>query len=333
MKKNVIQDNTKRQKDETEKWYRQFKTFTKKQEQLLRVSLYMLLNLSENTKLEEKMRRKNIISMLVKVLERQNIDLLILAVTFLKKLSIIKDNKEEIKEINLAEKLPRLLHTNNQDLIKITLKLIFNLTFDGQFRGKLIRIGLLPMFVQIMSSDENYQFIVVKILYHLSLDDKVKHLFVYTDCIHLLVDMLLLNLNKESEIDLIALGINLALNKKCAKKMCEKNRLKALIERSFKYNDILLMKMIRNISMHEELSPDFLPFVDSFARIFNDNEVEEEFKIECIGILGNMSSLSRHLDFTQILQSHNLLTRIKNILMVLIILILTIKNRLISYLN
>lgn len=112
--------------------YRQFKTFTKKQEQLLRVSFYMLLNLSENTKLEEKMRRKNIIYMLIRVLERQNVDLLILAVTFLKKLSIIKDNKDEMKDLNLAEKFPRLLHSSSQDLIKISLKLIFNLSFDGQ---------------------------------------------------------------------------------------------------------------------------------------------------------------------------------------------------------
>lgn len=260
------------------------------------------------------MRRKNIISMLVRVLERQNIDLLILAVTFLKKLSIIKDNKDEMKDLNLIEKLPRLLHSSNQDLIKITLKLIFNLSFDGQFRSKLIRIGLLPMFVTLMSSDENYHFIVVKILYHLSIDDKVKNLFVYTDCIPLLIDMLLLNLNKESDTDLIALGINLALNKKCAQKMCEQNRLKALIERAFKYIDTLLMKMIRNISMHEELSPEFLPFVDHFAKALNENEMGEDFKIECIGILGNMSSLSRLLDFTQILQSQNLLPTIKSIL-------------------
>jgi hypothetical protein len=253
--------------------------------------------------------------MLIKALERQNIDLLILAVTFLKKLSIIKDNKEEMKDLSLIEKLPRLLHSSNQDLIKITLKLIFNLSFDGQFRSKLIRNGLLPMFVQLMSSDENYHFIVVKILYHLSLDDKVKNLFAYTDCIHLLIDIhLLLNLNKESETDLIALGINLALNNKCAQKMCEQNRLKALIERAFKYNDVLLMKMVRNISMHEELSPEFMPFIDSLAKILNENGMDEDFKIECIGILGNMSSLSRLLDFTKILQSHNLLATFKSIL-------------------
>lgn len=165
-----------------------------------------------------------------------------------------------------------------------------------------------------MSSDEQHHFMVVKILYHLSIDDKVKNLFAYTECIHLLIDMLLLNLNKDSETDLIALAINLALNKKCAEKMCEQNRLKALVERAFKYNDVLLMKVIRNISTHQELTVEYIHFVDNFAKCLTENDIEEDFKVECVGILGNMNCLSRLLDFAQILQTHCLLPTIKSIL-------------------
>lgn len=247
----------KRQKDEIEKLNKQLKTFAKKQEQLLRVAFYLLLNIAENTKLEEKMRRKNIVKMLVKALERQNIDLLVLIVTFLKKLSIVRDNKDEMKELNVIEKLPRLLHSSHSDLIQATLKLIFNLSFDGQLRAKMVRSGLLPKLVQFLSDDKHHA-IVTKILYHMSLDDKVKGGFTYTDCVALLTDMLLLNLNKKSDIDLISLGINLALNKKCAQGMCENNRLRNLIERTFKYRDALMMKMIRNISSHENLRQYFV---------------------------------------------------------------------------
>jgi hypothetical protein len=252
-----LKNDPKRQKDEIERLNKQLKTFAKKQEQLLRVAFYLLLNIAENTKLEEKMRRKNIIKMLVKALERQNIDLLVLIVTFLKKLSIVRDNKDEMKELNVIEKLPRLLQSSHSDLIQATLKLIFNLSFDGQLRAKMVRIGLLPKLVQFMSEDKHHT-IVIKILYHMSLDDKVKIAFTYTDCVPMLTDMLLLNLNKKSDTDLIALGINLALNKKCAQKMCENNRLKDLIERAFKYRDALLLKMIRNVSTHEELRKEFM---------------------------------------------------------------------------
>ncbi|KAG5681802.1 hypothetical protein PVAND_011210 [Polypedilum vanderplanki] len=305
-----LKNDPKRQKDEIDKLNKQLKTFAKKQEQLLRVAFYLLLNIAENTKLEEKMRRKNIIKMLVKALERQNIDLLVLIVTFLKKLSIVRDNKDEMKELNVVEKLPRLLHSSHSDLIQATLKLIFNLSFDGQLRAKMVRIGLLPKLIQFMSDDKHHS-IVIKILYHFSLDDKVKAIFTYTDCVPLLTDMLLLNLNKKSDIDLIALGINLALNKKCAQKMCENNRLKDLIERTFKYRDATMMKMIRNISSHEELRNEFLDFVDDFAKTINECD-DEDFLVECIGVLGNM--ILPELDYSQILQAHNLIPWIRKTL-------------------
>jgi len=42
------------------------------------------------------MRRKNMVGMLLKSLERSTPELLILAVTFLKKLSLYKENKDEM---------------------------------------------------------------------------------------------------------------------------------------------------------------------------------------------------------------------------------------------
>lgn len=56
------------------------------------VAFYLLLNIAESTDVEKKMRKKNIIGMLIKTLDRSNTDLLILVVTFLKKLSLYRDN-------------------------------------------------------------------------------------------------------------------------------------------------------------------------------------------------------------------------------------------------
>ena len=57
---------------------------------------YLLLNLAEDAKVEMKMKNKGIVSMLVQLLERDNVDLLILVVSFLKKLSIFMENKVEM---------------------------------------------------------------------------------------------------------------------------------------------------------------------------------------------------------------------------------------------
>ena len=53
------------------------------------------------------------------------------------------------------------------------------------------------------------------------------------------------------DLELVALGINLAANKRNAQLICEGPGLRLLMRRAFKFNDPLLMKMIRNISQHE----------------------------------------------------------------------------------
>lgn len=109
-------------KKEQEKAYKKYQSLLVKQEQLLRgisqpcltavalqsvikcynrhpvipVALYLLLNLSEDTRTELKMRNKNIVQLLVKTLDRDNEELLVLVVSFLKKLSIFLENKNDM---------------------------------------------------------------------------------------------------------------------------------------------------------------------------------------------------------------------------------------------
>lgn len=130
---------------------KRYRTLIKKQEQLLRVAFYLLLNLAENLQVEEKMTKKNILGLLIKALERENDELQVLVITFLKKLTIIQENKEQMAEFGIVERLPKLLQSNNADLVYITLKLLFNLSFDDAFRLKMLKVGLLPKFVSLLS--------------------------------------------------------------------------------------------------------------------------------------------------------------------------------------
>ena len=63
---------------------------------VLSVSYYLLLNLSEDLKVELKMRNKGIVRLLVKTLDRDNVELIILVISFLKKLSIFVENKNDM---------------------------------------------------------------------------------------------------------------------------------------------------------------------------------------------------------------------------------------------
>lgn len=58
----------------------------------------MLLNLAEDLQIERKMRNRQIIGLLLSMLDRNNPDLLFIVLNFLKKLSIFGDNKTEMKE-------------------------------------------------------------------------------------------------------------------------------------------------------------------------------------------------------------------------------------------
>lgn len=250
-------NDPKRNKEEFDRRNKVLRVFAKKQEQLIRVAFYLLLNIAENNAFEEKMCRKSIVRMLVKSMDRQSVELLVLVVTFLKKLSIIRDNKEEMNRLDIVSKFPRLLQSSDSELLHATLRLIFNLSFDASLRSQMIQIGLLPKMVGFLS-DEKHHEIVTKILYHMSLDDKVKSMFTYTEAVPLAIDMLLLNLNPKVDMDLIALCINLALNKRNATLMVENNRLHTLMARAFKYQDSLIMKLLRNISQHESLRNHFV---------------------------------------------------------------------------
>lgn len=73
--------------------------------------------------------------------------------------------------------------------------------------------------------------------------------------------------SEQIDLELIALSVNLALNNKCALQMIEyskKKGLKYLIKRAFKFKDSLVMKMVRNISQHDEVKKYFCVSSNNF---------------------------------------------------------------------
>lgn len=70
--------------------------------------------------------------------------------------------------------------------------------------------------------------------------------------------MILNSEDDQPKLELIALGINLAINGKNAQLMVENNRLQGLIKKAFRTQDPLIMKMIRNISQHDSTKENFV---------------------------------------------------------------------------
>ncbi|EPQ08640.1 Kinesin-associated protein 3 [Myotis brandtii] len=294
---------------EYEKTFKKYQGLVVKQEQLLRVALYLLLNLAEDTRTELKMRNKNIVHMLVKALDRDNFELLILVVSFLKKLSIFMENKNDMVEMDIVEKLVKMVPCEHEDLLNITLRLLLNLSFDTGLRNKMVQVGLLPKLTALLGN-ENYKQIAMCVLYHISMDDRFKSMFAYTDCIPQLMKMLFECSDERIDLELISFCINLAANKRNVQLICEGNGLKMLMKRALKFKDPLLMKMIRNISQHDGPTKNlFIDYVgDLAAQISNDEE--EEFVIECLGTLANLTIPD--LDWELVLKEYKLVPYLKD---------------------
>lgn len=75
---------------------------------------------------------------LVKMLDRSNVELLILGTTFLKKLSIYKENKEKMAECHIVDKLAKFVPVRNDVLLMSVLRLLHNLSFDVQLRDDMV---------------------------------------------------------------------------------------------------------------------------------------------------------------------------------------------------
>ncbi|XP_063796365.1 kinesin-associated protein 3 isoform X3 [Pseudophryne corroboree] len=296
-------------KKDYEKTYKKYQGLLIKQEQLLRVALYLLLNLAEDTRTELKMRNKNIVHMLVKALDRDNFELLILVVSFLKKLSIFLENKNDMAEMDIIEKLSKMVPCEHEDLLNITLRLLLNLSFDTGLRNKMVQVGLLPK-LTVLLENENYKQVVMCILYHISMEDRCKSMFAYTDCIPQLMKMLFESSDERIDLELISFCINLAANKRNAQLISEGNGMKMLMKKALKFKDPLLMKMIRNISQHD--GPTKILFIDYVgdlaAQISNDEE--EEFVIECLGTLANLTISD--LDWELVLKEYKLVPYLKD---------------------
>lgn len=77
-------------------------------------------------------------------MERFNTELLVVLVTFLKKLTVHEDCKLAIATPAVVVRLNQLLHNRDDALVLGVLKLIYNLSFDTAVRAEMVKLGMIP---------------------------------------------------------------------------------------------------------------------------------------------------------------------------------------------
>jgi hypothetical protein len=94
----------------------------------------------------------------------------------------------------------------------------------------------------------SYAPVCMGVLYHISMDDKHKSLFTYTEAIKIMYTRLIGVDDLRLEPELIALAINLTQNQRCAAALCEGPNFDKLMRKSIDGQDDLLFKVMRNCS-------------------------------------------------------------------------------------
>ncbi|KAI8809755.1 kinesin-associated protein-domain-containing protein [Cladochytrium replicatum] len=292
---------------EREQEHRKFQAMIRKQDQLLFVSFHLLLNLAEDLNIEVKMIKRDIIKYLMIMLDRKTVELLILAVTFLKKLSIFRENKDEMVKNSdvLISKLGRLVPCDHQGLQNLTLRLLLNLSHDPQFRAALAKNGFAQKLVDVLHH-KNHIVLSLQLLYMLSIDEKIKSMFSQTDLMPLVMRMILEYKGERVNLELMSLAINLGAHPRIAEIICEDNGLKFLMKRALKTRDPLILKMIRNISHHDgvQMKMLFLDYIDELMHILLKSS-SPEITVEVLGILANLTIPD--FDFAKLAEAYGLL--------------------------
>ncbi|KAI9207591.1 kinesin-associated protein-domain-containing protein [Polychytrium aggregatum] len=292
---------------ELEQEHQKFQTMIRKQDQLLFVAFHLLLNLAEDLKIEVKMVKRGIIKYLILMLDRTTPELLILVVTFLKKMSIFRENKDEMMQNceQLLEKLDVLLSYEHSGLQNLTLRLIFNLSHDPAFRSTLMRTGMLKRLSEYINNKVHTP-VALQLLYHISIEDETRAAFSYTDIIPLSIKMILENKGEKQNVELIALAINLASNSVNVAVICADNGLKFLMKRALKTRDNLLFKMLRNIAAHEGPAKLlFLDYIDDLMQTLFKTIGQPEITVEILGILNSLTIPD--FDFAKLCEAFDLL--------------------------
>jgi len=293
----VAKGEDKRQLAKDEKSY---KAKLSKQNKLMHVCLMVLLNLAEEITTERKMVNRKIPQILTQLLDRTHDDLLVVALQFLKKLSVFEENKEQISAPETLTRLVQLAQHSNLRVALLALKVLYNLSFDETIRASLVESGIVKLLVDHLRNPP-FRHIVLRLLYHFSMDDRCKSLMPYYQEGMLMLLQLVVHF-PEPRVgkDLVALVVNLATHPHAAQAMTGSGLFPQVLLRVLKYRDPLLCKVIRHVSSHPDVmermyqllqsdSVRLSKWMNEFVRMALCCVDNPDLLVEVLGTLSNMT--------------------------------------------
>jgi len=279
---------------------RKYQIQLNKQNKLMHVAQMVLLNLAEEISIEKKMVNRKMPLLLVQLLERSGEEILLVALQFLKKLSVFEENKEQISTPDTLARLVQLSSHQNIRIALLALRSLYNLSFDESVRASLVESGIVKLLVDHLRNPP-FRHIVLQLLYHFSMDDRCKSLMAYyQDGMIMLLQLVVHFPEARVGKDLVALVVNLASHARCAEVMVTSGLFPQIMLRELKTRDPLLCKVIRHVSSHKEVCEPMYELLQSdsvrmskwiteFVRMALHCVDNPDLLVEVLGTLANMT--------------------------------------------
>ncbi|WKY00350.1 hypothetical protein Q1695_014866 [Nippostrongylus brasiliensis] len=253
----------------------------RKQQTLLAACITLLTNLAHDINVELKMVRRDVVPMLLRCLSfRDSAELTLATVQLLLKLSIFEENKVVMEQGDVIGKLLQLFPIGDVELRRVTIRLLFNLSFDAKSRRRMVSEGLVAHVVPLIESDAK----ALNLLYQLSVNDDAKAMLTFTDAMQLLMRDLLTGNGSEATK---AVLLNACAEKRNAQLVCghDGQGLALLLDAAIDGRDLMVAKIIRSIAYHEGPTQDV--FVSSMSRLLETglkNAVMQEDEYAALGL-------------------------------------------------
>ena len=297
---------------------KKFELFQRKNNRLLQLSFFLLLNLSSDPRTEQKIFNKNIVGHLISASKRSNLSLEIqlIMITFMQRLSIRWEGKNQLIALGVVPLIyGQLNNIVNQVsyygvLMSPLFKLIFNLSFDLDCRTQMVKQGYINKLVQILiKSRFRNEKLLVSVFYQFTLERAHRGFFDLT--LSTGKNLLNLFLNRTMQLgdklahefslldqehcftEYVCLMINLATDRACAERICENGALEKLLVKAFNeglnerhcsYVQVCYMKILRNLSAHEhEYKMLFLEYYELLIRLLLKEEESDGESDESTG--------------------------------------------------
>ena len=142
--------------------------------------------------------------------------------------------------------VPRLvcfIPCSNARLMKLTLRLLWNLSFNATLREQMMTAGLIPKLVKLLEHKE-FRSVAIKMLYHMSKDDESKSKIAFSGAIPWVMQLIMKWPAGKIVEELGALAVNLSHSSAGCDFMCQDGGLKILLQRSARHRDSVLMKVV-----------------------------------------------------------------------------------------